>query len=193
MVFSESVRHVSFVPWLRNQVYILQCWRWSLSVRKHVILHNRNCAKLWNDFTTNLLRFFSVPFITCFQNHVLIPIFSRNLVMFRKYLHKRMVRLRVLTSTTSQLALLYLIQHLLDFVYLLIRWDNYESLDNISRFCSNVKLIQRTYYNTARVLSFVFWAERPQKGLGKNHEKQVARSSNGMRLTSFFKQIGQKN
>lgn len=127
-----------------------------------------------------------------FQNHVLILIFSRNLVMFRKYLHKRMVRLRVLTIT-SQLASPYLIQHLLDLVYLLIRWDNYESLDNISRFCSNVKLIQRTHYNTARVLSFVNWAERTQKGLGKNHEKQVARSWNGMQLTSFFKQIGQKN
>lgn len=52
-----------------------------------------------------------------FQNHVLILIFSRNLVMFRKYLHKRMVRLRVLTIT-SQLASPYLIQHLLDLVYL---------------------------------------------------------------------------
>lgn len=50
-----------------------------------------------------------------FQSHVLILIFLRNLVMFRKYLHKRIVRLRVFTIT-SQLASPYLIQHLLDLV-----------------------------------------------------------------------------
>lgn len=126
-----------------------------------------------------------------FQSHVLILIFLRNLVMFRKYLHKRMVHLRVFTIT-SQLASPYLIQHLLD----LVSVDKMGQLW-ISRQCVTLLFKCGVYLTNVLqhcpLLSLLIWAGRTQKGLGKNHEKQVPRSSNGMRLISFFKQIGQKN
>lgn len=197
-MFSESVRHVvSLVPWNKESVLyqavldMIGTW----SVRQNVILsitQNAPSVKMTSLHTPrDFSQHYSLLVSRVFPNQVLILIFSRNLVMFRKYLHKRMVRLRVLTIT-SQLAWPYLIQHLLDLISVDKMGQLWISRQYVTLlFKCKVYLTNALQHWPCFVICKPGWTHTERSG--KKSRKTGSKVINRVAVDQFFKQIGQKN